>query len=134
MYNNQQPKQYEKNPNGGYVKPSQHGPDRFFGTLEITPQLMQQIQQAGGKVFVDIKEVRHSNYGPCRRVLLKPCTEQKKAPSAQGGYQQNYNQAQGGYQQPQAPQYQAPLQPQPSYNASSNYSNGPLQDDDIPWG
>ena len=132
MYNNQNNGQMNPaNPNGGYVKPGQR-PDQFYGNLTITPELLAEIQRTG-KVRVNVNELKTNQYGPARRVTLKPYVAVER-PQGGGGYNQapaapqgqNFNQAPNGFaqQQPQqggfAPQNQAPQAPIPQQAPMGN--------------
>lgn len=123
MYNNQNNNQMNPaNPNGGYVKPGQR-PDQFYGNVTITPELLAEIQKTG-KVRLNINELKTNQYGPARRVTLKPYVAVDRP---QG---QNFNQAPGGYPQQQQQGYnQAPQAPTPQQAPMGN--NG--FSDEIPF-
>lgn len=100
-YQNQQPAQggdYQKNPNGGYLKRSSYSPDGWYGNITITPELLQSIQ-ATGKLTINVNDVRQNQYGEARRVTAKPYT----APQVQQGQaqQQPMVQNNNGFQVPQ---------------------------------
>lgn len=112
--NNQSQGQYEKNPNGGYLNPSQYGQDAWWGKLTLTPELTGLPHEIN--VMLEVKDVQISEYGPCRRVVAKPYTPKPQA-----------NQATAAPQAP-APSYTAaaayspaaPAAPAPAYNAPVN--------------
>lgn len=106
----------DKNPNGGYLNQNQYG---FFGTVDVTPQLLQQIQQTG-KVTVSVSEPQQRQSGGdtwvSSRCTLKPYTP-KEAPRPQANNAMGYNsQAPAPQQAPAAsvPPQQAPMQGQTS--------------------
>ena len=101
----QDQQQHPKNPNGGYLKPSDYGADQFFGSLTITGAMLQQLlaQSNGGDVKISIKvnELRNGQYGAYRRITANPMTPDQQA---------RVNQVQAA---PQAPPVQQPsVQPQ----------------------
>ena len=143
MYNNQQPPQgyqqqnqgsgqqgqYEKNPNGGYLNKSNYGMDSWYGKVEITPELLADIQQKGA-VLIQVKDVQVTQYGPCRRVIAKPYVPNVQG-QGHGGQPQNAQQAyvdRASAYQPHAPvhQQQAPTAPPPA--PVNNFPS-----DDIPF-
>lgn len=117
------------NPNGGYIKPGQR-PDQFYGNITITPELLAEIQRTG-KVRINVNELKTNQYGPARRVTLKPYV----APEQQGGG--GFNQAPNGFNQaPAAPQQQyqqAPVQQPMGPTPSQAPQGGDPFNDQIPF-
>jgi len=118
--------QYEKNPNGGYLNQNQYG---LFGHVDITPELLAEIQRTG-KVNISVSKPEQRGAGGdtwvSARTVLKPYAPKE-------GY--GTNQPQGG--QPQyayAPEQiqQAPVA-QPQQVASAPAQGAPLVQDEIPW-
>lgn len=119
---NQSNQSFEKNPNGGYLNPSNYGQDSWYGAVTITPELLQQIQ-ATGKVLIEVKDEQTSTYGPCRRIVAKTYTP--KAPSQPN----QQGQARQGNGFAMAQQAQAPVrQPTQQGQAPQNFTN-----DSIPF-
>jgi len=98
--------QHPKNPNGGYLKPSDYGADQFFGAIVLTRPLVEFLYSQGGDVKINIKvnELKNGEYGAYRRITAKAMTAEQTA---------RINQAQAQPQpQPVAPiVQQAPVQP-----------------------
>ncbi len=80
----QQAQQYQKNPNGGYLKPSSHGEGRETAVLEFTPELINELyrqsQQYGmGYVRANVSELKAGRFGNYRRATMKPLLDQQIA-------------------------------------------------------
>lgn len=125
MYQNQGQsggQNFQKNPNGGYLKPSSHKPDTWYGTLTVTPELLASIQQTG-KISVSVNGAQTNQYGPSRRITAKPYQAAQRpqgnvgygAPPAPQGYGlPPVQQAATMYGQP------APVYAQPAQHAGFN--------------
>ncbi len=73
--------QHPKNPNGGYLKPSDYGADQFFGAIVLTRQLVEFLYIQGGDVKINIKvnELKNGEYGAYRRITAKAMTAEQTA-------------------------------------------------------
>lgn len=67
--------QFQKNPNGGYLKASSHGEGRETAVLELSPDLINELyrqsQQFGkGYLRLNASELKAGRYGNYRRVTV----------------------------------------------------------------
>lgn len=155
----QQVQQHPKNPNGGYLKPSDYGADQFFGALTITWAMLQQLLAQGNgsdvKINVKVNELKNGQYGAYRRITANPLTPEQQArmssvvqtpaqpvqqvqPVIPTGPPQVY--APGSVMDsqaplpPQQPQYQAPVQqPAQVQYPAPQAETPPILEDAIPF-
>lgn len=75
----QQATMHPKNPNGGYLKPSDYGADQFFGAIVLTREMVEFLFNQGGDVKINIKvnELKNGQYGAYRRITAKPLTAEQ---------------------------------------------------------
>lgn len=76
--------QFQKNPNGGYLKPSDYGEGKFTGVVEITPALLTELSaliQANGTSFVrlNVSEAKQGKFGVYERATMKALTQEQVA-------------------------------------------------------
>ena len=72
--------QFQKNPNGGYLKASSHGEGRETAVLEFTPEiineLFRQSQMYGmGYIRANVSELKAGRFGNYRRATMKALTD-----------------------------------------------------------
>lgn len=124
---------FQKNPNGGYLKPSSHKPDTWYGTLTITPELLAAAQTTG-KISVQVNGAQTNQYGPSRRITAKPYQAAQRPPQGNVGYPPAATAAYG------APPHGMPVQAAPARPqgyVQQGYAAAPVADpfqhDEIPF-
>ena len=115
-----QQQMHPKNPNGGYLKPSDYGADQFFGAIVLTRPLVEFLYNQGGDVKINIKvnELKNGEYGAYRRITAKPLT-------AEQTFRMSQTQAQT--QPAPVPQVQGQPQPMQQMVAPAETAPAPIQ-------
>lgn len=112
--------QFKKNPNGGYLKPSNHGEGRETSVLEFTPELINELyrqsqQYGAGFVRANVSELKAGQYGNYRRLTMIPLQDQQVVNHQAAKSQMSQAPAQHAVPQPQMQTAPPPAQ-QPAYS------------------